>query len=112
VHRLLPVIAAVVVAQGAAGAAVKPDALATTSGGGTASVSSGAWDRWRIVVTTKPSGLKVLLAIRGERAWIVKGPAVRTEDCPRRCAIKVTARLWQPDETSPAGTVSLALYKA
>ena len=110
-HRLLPVLAAAVVAQGPAAAAVKPDALATTSGAGTASVASGAWDRWRIVVTTKPSGLSVLLAIRGERARIVKGPAVRTKECPQRCAIKVTARLWRPDEAPPTGTVSLALYK-
>ena len=110
-NRFLLVACAFAVATGPALAAVKPDARATNSGNGTASVTGGPWDGWRVVVTTKPSGLRVLVKIRGETKLIAKSPVLRSADCRPRCTISVTARLWTPNGTSPTGTISLALYR-
>jgi len=111
VRRLVPILGALLLITDGAVAAVKPAAIATSGSGGTASVSAGTYDRWRIVVTTKPRGLSVLLTIRGQRRQVVEGPWSRTEFCPRSCRVEATARLWEANGTAPSGTVTLALYK-
>ena len=72
--RLLLVACALAVATGPVSAAVKPDALASSSGAGVASVSGGPWDGWRVVVTTKPSRLPVLLKVPGHPKLIANSP--------------------------------------
>jgi hypothetical protein len=109
--RLVLVACTLAVASGPALAAVKPDARATTSGNGTATVTGGPREGWRIVVATKPSGLTVQLKIRGEKKLIAKSPLMRSADCGRRCMISATARLWRPSDTSPTGTITLALHR-
>jgi hypothetical protein len=109
-RRLLLVVCAIAVAAGPASAALKPGAFASNSGGGVVSVSGGPWDRWRLVVETKPTGLPVLLAIGGDRKLVANSPIVRGSRCRPRCLVKVTAQLWTPRGNPPArGTVSLAL---
>ena len=110
-NRFLLVACAFAVATGPALAAVKPNARATNSGNGTASVTGGPWDGWRVVVTTKPSGLMVLVKIRGEKKLIAESPVVRSASCRSRCMIRVTAQLWRPGVKPPTGTISLALYR-
>ena len=91
---------------------MKPDALASNSGGGVASVSGGPWDGWRVVVTTRPSGLPVLLKVPGQPKVIAKSPVVRGSSCRPRCLVKVTAQLWTAAGKPPSsGRISLALYR-
>jgi hypothetical protein len=109
--RVLVVACALAAASAPASAAVKPDALASTGGGGVASVSGGPWSGWRVVVTTKPSGLSVLLKIRGQKKLIAKSPIVRRASCHPSCKISVSAQLSAEGRSHDAtGTVSLALY--
>ena len=109
---LLLVACALAVASGPVSAALKPDAFASNSGGGVASVSGGPWDGWRVVVTTRPSGLQVRLQVRGHRTLTARSPIVRGSSCQPRCLINVTAQLWTARGTTPpTGTLSLALYK-
>jgi hypothetical protein len=90
---------------------VKPNAVASSGVGGVASVSGGPWDSWRIVVTTKPSGLPVLVKIRGQKKVIASSPIVRRANCRPRCTVRVTAQLSATSGKTPqAATVSLALY--
>ena len=111
-RRLLLVVCAIAVAAGPASAALKPDAFASNTGGGVVAVSGGPWDGWRVVVTTKPSHLRVTLTVPGHPKLVATSPTVRTSSCRPRCLVKVTAQLWTPRGNPPAtGTVSLALYR-
>jgi hypothetical protein len=48
----------------------------------------------------------MMLKIRGEKKLVAKSPVVRSASCRPRC----TALLWRPSDTSPTGTIALALY--
>jgi hypothetical protein len=110
-NHLLVVLCAFAIATGPAAGAVEPQALATTGGNGTASVTGGPWDGWRIVVTTRPSGLAVGVKIGGGKTLITKSPFARSGHCRPRCTIRVTARLSRSSGKPSTGTISLALYR-
>ena len=122
-HRLIAATtAAGVIAVGAAAAQPKPDATATSSGtGGTAMVKSGVVgqpSRWRIVVTTAPAHLPVLVEFASQRRT-GRSPMVFSYACARaRCAVSVTGRLWPAGAQSPAarsrlatGSISVSIYR-
>ncbi len=104
--RLLVIAGAVAVAAAPVGAALKPIAVASNSGkGATVMVSGGPADRWRVVVTTRPSGVRVAVRVPGASKRVVgRGPMTIDYACGQ-CRVSYTAQLLA------AGQVSIALYR-
>jgi hypothetical protein len=98
----------------------KPNAIATSSGKGAAvtvvSGSVGRPSRWRIVVTTKPAHLPVLVEF-GSKKRTGKSPMIFKRTCAR-CSVSATGQLWLAGgRTLPAGgrlvtgSISIAIYR-
>jgi hypothetical protein len=93
----------------AAAAAPTPVSIATSSGkGATVRVSSGTAgepSRFRVVVTTKPAGLPVVVDFQSERRT-GKSPMTYTRTCDR-CSVRVVGRL----KSAGGGAITIAIYR-
>jgi len=97
---------------GAADAAQQPIAVAVTGGTGIATVSGTAGNRWLIVVTTQPRGLRVLVKVAGRPDRIGKSP-IRLGYACANCGARARARLL-PSAGKPlpsTATMTLLLYR-
>jgi hypothetical protein len=112
VRLLLFTVVALLVGSTAAGAAEKPIAVASNTGGGTVTVSGQDANRWHVVITTRPTGLTVLVQVAGGRARVSKAPVVLDYTCSH-CATRVIARLSSTamKPAARAATIRAALYR-
>jgi hypothetical protein len=112
VKGVIVALLALFVAVTAASAANAPSSVATTGATGIATVSASGVNGWRVVVTTRPPGLRVRVQVAGRPVRVGKSP-MRLDDACTGCSVRVAARL-QPSRGKPvpaSATLRLALYR-
>ncbi|HMA26095.1 MAG: hypothetical protein ACM33U_09035 [Solirubrobacterales bacterium] len=112
------IVAALVLALAAtnASAAARPVASETNTGRGAAVIAIvplAQTKTWRVVVTTKPTRLPVLIQTSGRksRGWTPVSFFVR---CARPCPLSVTAQLWVLPGTRilASGRITASIYRS